>query len=163
MTDNRNPGVLGSLPRTRPHRRSDKRPAVAASAAVPEPVVSPVDVTPEPTPDVAKTRGTATAKPRATGTAKRRATATASAKPRTSASAKPRAAAAPKATAKQADAKPAGETKSRKTPARQSPPPPAPVPGAVETAVQAAAELAEIGLQASARALRRTLSRLPRP
>jgi hypothetical protein len=31
------------------------------------------------------------------------------------------------------------------------------------TAVQAAAELAEIGLQAGTRALRRALSRLPRP
>ena len=36
-------------------------------------------------------------------------------------------------------------------------------PRALETAVQAAAELTEIGLQAGARALRRTLSRLPRP
>jgi hypothetical protein len=33
----------------------------------------------------------------------------------------------------------------------------------VETALGAAAELAEIGLQASARALRGALSRLPRP
>jgi hypothetical protein len=33
----------------------------------------------------------------------------------------------------------------------------------LETAVQAAAELAEIGLHAGARALRRTVSRLPRP
>jgi hypothetical protein len=149
MTDERHPGVLGSLPRTRPHRRSDKRPAVAA----PEPVVSPVEVTPEPKPAVAKTRSTGTAKPRAAGTAK----------PRASTNAKPRATVSPKATVKQADATPVGEAKSRRTPARQSPPPPAPVPGAVETAVQAAAELAEIGLQASARALRRTLSRLPRP
>jgi hypothetical protein len=152
MTDERHPGVLGSLPRTRPHRRSDKRPAVAASAAAPEPVVSPVEVTPEPKPAVAKTRSTGTAKPRAAGAAK----------PRASTNAKPRATVSPKATVKQADATPVGEAKSRRTPARQSPPP-APVPGAVETAVQAAAELAEIGLQASARALRRTLSRLPRP
>jgi hypothetical protein len=33
----------------------------------------------------------------------------------------------------------------------------------LETAVQAAAELAEIGLHASARALRRAVSHLPRP
>jgi hypothetical protein len=38
-----------------------------------------------------------------------------------------------------------------------------PSPGVLETAVQAAAELAEIGLHASARALRRAVSRLPRP
>ena len=44
---------------------------------------------------------------------------------------------------------------------------PAPSPpssdGIVGTAVQAAAELAEIGLMASARALRGALARLPRP
>jgi hypothetical protein len=37
------------------------------------------------------------------------------------------------------------------------------VPGPLETAVQAAAELAEIGLHAGARALRGAVSRLPRP
>jgi hypothetical protein len=42
-------------------------------------------------------------------------------------------------------------------------PAPAPRPGAVGTAVQAAAELTEIGLMASARALRGALARLPRP
>ena len=42
-------------------------------------------------------------------------------------------------------------------------PPPAPNDGVLGTAVQAAAELAEIGLSASARALRGVLSRLPRP
>jgi hypothetical protein len=36
-------------------------------------------------------------------------------------------------------------------------------PGTVETLVQAAAELTEIGLRASARALRGAVSRLPRP
>jgi hypothetical protein len=47
--------------------------------------------------------------------------------------------------------------------ARPTPPPREPAPGALETAVQAAAELAEIGLHAGARALRRAVSRLPRP
>jgi len=45
-----------------------------------------------------------------------------------------------------------------------APPRPEPEPhGPLETAVQAAAELAEIGLHAGARALRRAVSRLPRP
>jgi hypothetical protein len=70
-------GVIGSLPRTRPHRRSDKRPAAPA----------------RPTPDRSVSDSH----------------------------------------------------------------------GPVETAVQAAAELAEIGLHVGARALRRAVSRLPRP
>ncbi len=49
------------------------------------------------------------------------------------------------------------------SPARgRKPVPPSP-PDVVGTAVQAAAELAEIGLSVSARALRRAVSRLPRP
>jgi hypothetical protein len=129
MTDKRQPGVLGSLPRTRPHRRSDKRPEVTAPAAGPEP-------------EAGAAAPRAPAKPRTATAPKPRA-----AKPRTATAAKPRAAKPRTATA----AKP------------RAAPPPAPVPGTLETAVQAAAELAEIGLQAGARALRRTLSRLPRP
>ncbi|MGI9183477.1 MAG: hypothetical protein ACR2GZ_00710 [Solirubrobacteraceae bacterium] len=47
--------------------------------------------------------------------------------------------------------------------AGRKPPPPDPAAGPLGTAVQAAAELAEIGMMASARALRGALSRLPRP
>jgi hypothetical protein len=83
MTDDPQPGVIGSLPRSRPHRRSAKRPPAPATPATP------------PAP-------------------------------------------------------------------RQLSTPPAP-PGALETAVQAAAELAEIGLHAGARALRGVVARLPRP
>jgi hypothetical protein len=134
MTAKRQPGVLGSLPRTRPHRRSDKRP----DAAAPEPNVSAAVPAPKRT----------AAKPRA--------------------AAKPRPAPKPRAAKPSAAAKPAGTPtdapKARPTQAREAAPPPAAgAPGTLETAVQAAAELAEIGLQASARALRRTLSRLPRP
>jgi hypothetical protein len=118
MSDKTQPTVLGSLPRTRPHRRSDKR----ASLAVPPAA----EATPAPKPQAAP-------KPRA---AKRKPTA-----------ARPAPKRAPAA----------------KRPPVAPPAPPAESPGALETAVQAAAELAEIGLQASARALRRTLSRLPRP
>jgi outer membrane biosynthesis protein TonB len=47
--------------------------------------------------------------------------------------------------------------------AKPAPSPPPSTAGPVETAVQAAAELAEIGLSVSARALRSALARLPRP
>ncbi|HEY3726097.1 MAG TPA: hypothetical protein VGL51_02915 [Solirubrobacteraceae bacterium] len=116
MSDERPPGVLGALPHTRPHRRSDKRPAQPRVAEAVE------------------------AKPR---TAKPRAAEPRPAKPR---AAKPRPA-KPRATA----------------PRPAMPPPPAATAGPLGTAVQAAAELAEIGLTASARALRGALSRLPRP
>ncbi|MGA2009249.1 MAG: hypothetical protein ABSH51_01760 [Solirubrobacteraceae bacterium] len=96
MSDQRQPGVLGSLPRTRPHRRSDKR---ATPASRPPPPASRPAADPPPV-----------------------------------------------------------------VPAREPPEPePAAYPGPLETAVQAAAELAEIGLHASARALRGALARLPRP
>jgi translation initiation factor IF-2 len=111
MSNEPEPGVIGSLPRSRPHRRSDKRPAPAGA--------KPAPTKPKP----------ATAKPKAAG-------------------AKPKA----------AGAKP--------KPAAPKPVPPAPhdpSPGPLETAVQAAAELAEIGLHAGARALRRAVARLPRP
>ncbi|MGH2870004.1 MAG: hypothetical protein ACRDNK_20850 [Solirubrobacteraceae bacterium] len=51
----------------------------------------------------------------------------------------------------------------RVSPANRKPPAPDPAAGPLGTAVQAAAELAEIGMMASARALRGALSRLPRP
>jgi translation initiation factor IF-2 len=119
MADKRTPpaDVLGSLPRSRPHRRSEKRAAPAA--------------------------------------------------------AKPAAAAAKPAAPRSAAAKPAAARR----PARPQPPQPGGVPrtpprdpGAsasrtdlLGTAVQAAAELAEVGLSAGARALRQAVSRLPRP
>jgi hypothetical protein len=120
MSNEPEPGVIGSLPRSRPHRRSDKRPAPAGA--------KPAPTKPKPKPATAKPKATA-AKPKAAG-------------------AKPRA----------AGAKP--------KPAAPKPVPPAPhdpSPGPLETAVQAAAELAEIGLHAGARALRRAVARLPRP
>jgi hypothetical protein len=107
MSDERPDGILGSLPQTRPHRRSAKRPAA--------PAVQSAEANPPPTP-----------KPQAQPARK----------PQT----KPRARATPEPT-----------------------PPSASNEGVLGTAVQAAAELAEIGLSASARALRGVLSRLPRP
>jgi hypothetical protein len=143
MTDQGQPGVLGSLPRTRPHRRSDKRRDAPVPVVAPEPAVS-----------AAKAK-------RAAASPKR-----AAAKPRTAAAKAKRAAAKPRAAAakpkRAAAAQPAATPDAPRTP-RREPPPPAATPGMLQTAVQAAAELAEIGLQASARTLRRTLSRLPRP
>ena len=113
MSDKPQPGVIGSLPSTRPHRRSGKR-------AAPGDPTGPAAATP------------AAATPAAT----------------------PKAASTPTAATKPT---PAPE------PAPPAPPPPRSSPGALQTAVEAAAELTEIGLRASARALRVALSRLPKP
>jgi hypothetical protein len=159
MTDKPNPGVIGSLPRTRPHRRSDKRRA---------PEVSP---TPEPT-----STGPTSTGPTSTEAAANEPTAKATAKPKAKASTAKPATAKTTRPAKRSAAKPA--TAKATSPAKRSTANPAaakpaaakPEPevaeqgahGPLETAVQAAAELAEIGLQAGARALRRAVSRLPR-
>ena len=130
MSDEPQPSVIGSLPRTRPHRRSDKRAAAPAGAP-------PIDAPSASEPAVAK--ATAARRTRAAGASKR---APAAAKPKRAPVAAPPAPAA----------------------ARPSEPATAHAAhGVLETAVQAAAELAEIGLHASARALRRAVSRLPRP
>jgi hypothetical protein len=127
--------VFGSLPNTRPQRRSPKRarPGATAKAAAPAPV---------------KARATA-AKPKS---------AKPKAKPRTTAKARP--AAKPRATAAApaANIPPAGYATPR--------PEDGGVPrGAdlITTAVQAAGELAQIGLAAGGRALKSALERLPRP
>ncbi len=128
MTGERPPEVLGSLPRTRPHRRSQKRPARPPHT--------------EP----------AAAKPSA---AKTRAAKTGAAKPR---AAKPRAGGPQPARLRQ-PAQPAGSPPGPRV--RR----PAPSNGSdvLGTAVQAAAELAEIGLTIGARAIRGAVARLPRP
>ena len=151
MTDKPEPGVIGSLPRTRPHRRSSKR---AAQAGAP-----PVD---------AQAREPAVVKAAAAPKARSAKPATArAAKPATTRTAKPASAKRAPAKPRAAQAKPAAPAKPRAS----TPPPPTlpeptrrePTPGVLETAVQAAAELTEIGLYAGARALRRVASRLPRP
>jgi hypothetical protein len=128
MSGERPPEVLGSLPRTRPHRRSQKRPARPPHT--------------EP----------AAAKP---STAKTRAAKTGAAKPRAG---KPQAAGPQPARLRQ-PAQPAGSPPGPRV--RR----PAPSNGSdvLGTAVQAAAELAEIGLTVGARAIRGAVARLPRP
>jgi hypothetical protein len=103
MTGERPPEVLGSLPRTRPHRRSQKRPAR--------------------TPDSGAQATT------------------------------------PKASRLRQPAQPAGTPPGPRT-RRPAPPNGSDVLG---TVVQAAAELAEIGLTVGARAIRGAVARLPRP
>src|SRR5437764_1064156 len=104
MSDERPPDVLSALPRTRPHRRSDKRAANGGGAAE---------------------AGAAETGAAETGAAETGAPETAAPRPR----------------------KPAPATRA----------------DIVGTAFQAAGELAEIGLSAGARAVRRVLSRPPRP
>jgi len=155
MSDEHESEVLGGLPHRRPHRRSDKRGARPAGPS-----------------------------PEATGTAS---TAARAAKPAAARKTKPPAARATKPAPVPASEPPPPEVAAASRPAamtgkagparlRQpaqpegtptSPPRrrPAPATGAdiLGTAVQAAAELAEIGLSASARAIRSAVSKLPRP
>lgn len=168
MPEQRPTDVFSGLPRTRPHRRSDKRPSARAEVAATE--------------DTAAAAGEA--KPR-DGTAKKppakRAPAarSAAAKP-TQRKRRPKPEAEPAAVPEPPAAKRASQPKRRRTPRaetlRQPPQPagtptpprsrkPVPATGAeiLGTTVQAIAELTEIGLSAGARALRNAVSRLPRP
>jgi hypothetical protein len=147
-TDGNEREVLGSLPKTRPERRSSKRdrPARAPRAA-------------------------ATASPRAASGAKR-----ASAKPAAPAAKRPKAAARKTGARAKigADAKPSARARTAPSSRPSKPVPPAgygaPRAGRpagagdlVGTAVQAAGELAEIGATLAGQALRSALRRLPRP
>ncbi len=153
MSEKPHDSVLGSLPHSRPHRRSEKRaarpdtPAVAAESKAP---VSP--------PAAVKPTGPKAAKPT---------------KPKAAKPAGPRATKPTKPSATEP-----AETRTASRKVRESaatPPPIEPeqppgsshtLPGGTElvgTVVKATAELAEIGLTAGARALRIALSRLPRP
>lgn len=162
MSDERSSELLSALPRSRPHRRSDKRgaarqtenpaPARAASRkpsgsakSAPETAAAKPTAAAEPTAG-AKPVALAERKPAASersGAARR--------KPRSQSSAKPL----------RQPAQPRGIPAARRAPKRK----PAPATGTeiVGTAVQAVGELAEIGLALSARALRNAVGRLPRP
>ena len=124
MSDDRPTEVLGALPRTRPHRRSDKRGAKGATPSRAEATAAKT-TTPPPTPI------------RSASSARK-----------------------PRAQRLRQPAQPDGTPTTPRERAEPSPPSGTEILG---TVVHAAAELAEIGLTASARALRNTLSRLPRP
>jgi hypothetical protein len=180
--------VFGSLPNSRPQRRSARRdrstakakpaatgPAEAAAKAKPAPA-GPAEAAAKAKP-AATGPAEAAAKPKAAGRAK----AATSANPKPAARAEPaaRAAAATPATpaaraARAAQAKSAAKETPPRAGAAQIPPAgyatPRPdddgVPRGAElvtTAVQAAGELAQIGLAAGGRALKSALERLPRP
>ena len=126
--------VMSSLPRTRPQRPSRRRASGQAGD------------------NKAKPTASAAAKPAATKAS--RARAKPSAKARRAASARP---------------KPQGVRPSAATQAASSPPPPKRPPSPptgtdlVGTAVQAAGELAQLGLTLGTRALRDAVKRIPRP
>jgi hypothetical protein len=103
MSDPHAADVIGSLPHSRPHRRSPKRPARASEPGPAETITS---VRSEPV---------------------------------------------------------AGRPPARSKRSAKPVPEPQTEPDLLGTAVQAAAEIAEIGLSVSARALRRAVARLPRP
>ena len=153
MTNDRPSKVLGSLPTTRPHRRSQKRAARPAGNGA-EVVKAPASRTSR-KPPAASAKAAAKAKPQA-----------AAAKPQRTAAKRPTA-----ATARAAKRRPARQPlrqppQPRGTPTVRSSPRPSSRPAGTDilgTAVQAAAELAEIGLAVSARAIRGAVSRLPRP
>jgi hypothetical protein len=147
-TDGNDREVLGSLPKTRPERRSAKRdrPSRAPQAA-------------------------ATASPRAASGAKR-----AAAKPAAATAKRPKAAAGKTGARAKigADAKAPARARTARASGASKPVPPAgyaaPKGGRpsgagdlVGTAVQAAGELAEIGATLAGQALRSALRRLPRP
>jgi hypothetical protein len=168
MSDEPPSKVLGALPRTRPHRRSDKR-----AAAVGEPV----GVEHPPAAD-ARTEGTqgseapvaatpatvgVTPPPAPTGVTRPPAPTGVTRPPAPTGVTRP-----PAPTGVTPPPAPTGVTPPRASTSApsgsvSSPKPPAASVNVLGTAVQAAAELAEIGLSLSARALRGALSRLPRP
>lgn len=116
--------VMGALPSSRPHRRSEKRKTAAPTAAAPK------EVTPK--------AGAPKTAPKAAGSRPLRQPPQPRGVPQQPKTARPKAA----------------EPAERPAPPRRE---------LLATAVQAAAELTEMGLSAGARALREAVSRLPRP
>jgi hypothetical protein len=160
MSDERPSEVLGSLPRTRPHRRSQKR------VAAPVRTVAGDDASPGKADDARKPRAATASRSR-----RLRQPAQPEGGPSIRGARKP-AASGPRKPATPPTGRP-GATRRRAATRKPGPPPKPSGPktrtpattGAeiLGTAVQAAAELAEIGLTVSARAIRTAVSRLPRP
>jgi hypothetical protein len=161
MSDERPSEVLGSLPRTRPHRRSEKRaaptrpdpikPTTAGATATSIPAKASAS-TKAPTRTKAATRPPATRAGRAPRSAHVQAR-----RPAAAPGANKRA--TPAAARVRQPAQPPG------TPSSAAAPPPAGSGRAdlISSAVHASAELAEIGISAGARALRGVVARLPKP
>jgi hypothetical protein len=139
MNEERPTDLLSALPRTRPHRRSEKRGA-ATGGGKPAASSEPRAPAPEPTPQRKPKPKPAPARARATARKPARRSAD---------------------TRMRQPAQPRGIPSARRAAKRK----PAPATGVelVGTAVQAVGELAEIGVALGARALRNALGRLPRP
>jgi hypothetical protein len=191
VSENRPTDLLGALPRTRPHRRSDKRgarPSDPATTAAPPETSADGKAARRPAPARKTTAASKTPAARKTTAASKPAAARRPAARKSPAASKsPAAAKSPAASKSPAAAKSPAARRSTaaKAQARErsgrlrQPAQPAGIPthprnarrkrapkaGAeiLGTAVQATAELAEIGLVLSARALRNAVSRLPRP
>ena len=178
MSDERHSEVLGGLPRTRPHRRSDKRAATSAAAATPGPETTPAATKPAAKESRGQKAGGQKAGSQKAGSQKAGSEKASSQKSGRHkgdgqhAGGQRRAAAdTPAATGgtrlrqpAQPDGLPAQPRGTNRPAPRPSAPAAPPKGGEIlGTAVQAAAEIAEIGLSAGARAIRRAVSRLPRP
>lgn len=179
MTDDRPSDLLSALPRSRPHRRSNKRPERPANGGAIETVKAQAKAEAE-----AKDAGATRKSPRASAGSKTSRPASPRTKSTRPASPRPKstqpASAGPKskqpASTRPRSTRPTSA--SRKRPAslpqpaqprgvprgtRPSRPEPSTEIPVLRTAVQAAAELVEIGFTLSAKALRGAASRVPRP
>jgi hypothetical protein len=171
MSDPPQSSVLGSLPTSRPERRSPKRAARTDATAAAQPAAAAKRKAPA--------KQQTAAHPKAAANLKAAAKPKPSANPKPAAKQKPALSAKPRAASESAP-KPASAPKLRavsqlRPRSRPEPPPrpgsprpvrPTPSIDLTEvagTVVKAAAELAEIGLSAGARALKLAVSRLPRP
>jgi hypothetical protein len=162
VSDERPSDVLGALPRRRPHRRSDKRPAPNPAERSGSSPARGEDAAGKRTPTARHAPAI-----RARGSRPARKAPTAANAPTTAkapSTAKATAAARPERLRQ--PAQPAGvpQTPRRRPVAPREPSPSQPTGRDIlGIAAQAAAELAEIGLSVTARALRNAVSRLPRP
>jgi hypothetical protein len=144
LSDERPSDVLGALPHRRPQRRSDKRAAPAARSG-------PTTIA----------NGTSASTKRTTASTKRAAASTKHPEAARAHSPRPTTRATPRRPERlHQPAQPAGVPP---TPPRPGVPDETTGRDILGIAAQAAAELAEIGLSVSARALRNAVSRLPRP
>lgn len=167
--EDRDGGVLAGLPRSRPQRRSGRRkPAAEASPAAGTGEPPPAEAAASKRSGSARAKAAAgpRAKPARPASKPPKATRASTPKRRTSAS--PRSGPPARAGAKGSASRLRQPAQPRHVPPQPDRASPAPEPseeGAhlVGTAVQAAGELAQIGLTVGAQVLRGALSRLPRP
>jgi hypothetical protein len=157
--------VLGNLPSTRPTRMGRRRDSEPEAPAEAMPKAAAATAKPK---AAAKPKATAAAKPKTAAKPK----ATTTAKPKTAAKPKATTAAKPKtATKPQATTKPRAVRSGSPSLERSGPEPDRTEPSGgppkgtelVTTAVQAAGELAQIGLTVGGQALKRAVRRLPKP